>query len=94
MNTDRWEMISFIMSSGYRRNLLLKLSDNSPMTPSQIAKTLECNISHTSRLLKEMGMKGLIICLTPEKKRYKLFKISEKGLEYIEEIKRQGLIEG
>jgi len=83
-HTTKWEDISFIISSGYREKVL-KILDN-PKTPSKISKELDINKTHISKTLKELKLKKLIKCLTPNSNKGKLYNISNHGKEILKEI--------
>ncbi len=80
-----WEDISFINSSSYRRRILEKL--DKPKTPSYLSKELSINKTHISRALSELIERKLIICLTPESRKSKIYTISEYGKEILEKQK-------
>jgi len=83
-NTTKWEDISFIISSEYRKNVLKTL--DSPKMPSKISKELNINKTHISKTLKELKLKKLIKCLTPNSNKGKLYKISDHGKDILKEI--------
>lgn len=80
----KWENISFIISSSYRKKVLESLEN--PETPSKISKELNINKTHISKTLKELLSKKLITCLTPKANKGKLYVISDYGKEILKEI--------
>ncbi len=80
----KWEDVSFIISSGYRKKVLESLKN--PKTPSKISKELNINKTHISKTLKELLNKKSIICLTPKAKKGKLYLLSNYGKEILKEI--------
>ena len=80
-----WEDISFVDSSSYRRKILEKL--DKPKTPSTLSKELNLNKTHVSRSLSELIDRKLIICLTPESRKSKIYTISEYGKKILEKQK-------
>jgi len=77
-----WEDISFVNSSSYRKRILEKLEK--PKTPSTLSKELNLNKAHTSRALFELMERKLIICLTPESRKSKIYAITDYGKEILE----------
>jgi len=77
--------ISLVEMSSYREKVLIDLKEKIK-TPSRIAKSTKIGTSHVSTALKELKEKKLVVCLNPEKKQGRLYKITtlgEKVLKYI-----------
>lgn len=79
----KWEDISFIISSSYKKVLE---SLEIPKTPSKISKELNINKTHISKTLKELLFKKSIICLTPKANKGKLYILSDYGKKILKEI--------
>ena len=84
MRYTKWDDISFISRSKNRANLLNALKE--PKTPTQLSKELSLNIGYISNLIIDLLKRKLIVCLTPNEKRYRLYKISKKGENIIKSI--------
>ena len=82
-----WETVSFVFSSELRLKTLLELS-KSKYTPKQLSLFLNKPISHVSRALKELGTKGLVECLTPNRKKARLYSITNLGNQVLDEINK------
>ncbi len=82
-----WNKISFVMASQPRLKVFLELTKKEN-TPSNLAEKLEVPISHVSKALKELEEEGLVECLTPEKKKMKFYRATEKGQELKDQIKK------
>ncbi|VVB87335.1 Winged helix-turn-helix [uncultured archaeon] len=80
-----WDLISFVKSSDKRLRILYLLK-NSVFTPSDISTNLSIPISHVSSTLSELMENKIVTCLTPERRKTKLFKITEKGLKVLSKI--------
>jgi predicted transcriptional regulator len=80
-----WDLISFVKSSDKRLRILSMLK-NSVFTPSDISTNLSIPISHVSSTLSELMENKIVICLTPERRKTKLFKITDKGLKVLSKI--------
>lgn len=76
-----WKLLSFIMRSKQRQQILLALKE--PNTPTQIANETKLAISHVSRTLKEFCKKSLVECMTPKEKIGKIYKLTKKGKEIL-----------
>ena len=62
------------------------------MTPTQIANEIGISVTHVSRSLKDLIERGLVECLTPNERVWKLYKLTKEGmcvLEYLEKSKRK-----
>ena len=80
-----WDLISFVKSSDKRLRILSMLK-NSVFTPSDISTNLSIPISHVSSTLSELMENKIVICLTPERRKTKLFKITDKGIKVLSKI--------
>ncbi len=80
-----WDLISLVKSSDKRLRILSMLK-NSVSTPSDISSKLGIPISHVSSTLSELIEHKIVICLTPERRKTKLYKITEKGLKILSKI--------
>ena len=80
--------ISFIARSK-RRTEILKLLSKKEKSQSEIMKTTKMYKSHTSRTLKELLRKKLIICINPEDRAFRFYKITSSGKKTLEEVKKQ-----
>lgn len=75
---NNWDLISFVKSSNKRFQILSLLND-AVSTPSDISKKLDIPISHVSSTLSELSERDLIVCLTPERRKTKLFETTKTG---------------
>ncbi|MCZ7400732.1 MAG: winged helix-turn-helix domain-containing protein [Candidatus Methanoperedens sp.] len=80
-----WDLISFVKSSDKRLRILSMLK-NSVSTPSDISLKLSIPISHVSSTLSELMENKIVICLTPERRKTKLYKITDKGVKVLSKI--------
>lgn len=79
------ELVDFINRSGYRVKILRCLDDD-PKMPRDIAA--ECNIlkNHISNSLTELKNLGLIVCINPEVKKGRIYRLSEEGEDIIDKL--------
>ncbi len=80
-----WDLISFVKSSDKRLRILSMLK-TSVSTPSDISLKLSIPISHVSSTLSELMENKIVSCLTPERRKTKLYKITEKGVKVLSKI--------
>ena len=83
------KIFGYIIASQYRINVLKNLREHEVNIPSKIAK--ECGIrqNHISKVLNDLKNKDLIVCLNPELKKGRIYKLTETGkklIDYMEEI--------
>jgi len=82
-----WETVSYVFSSELRLKTLIELS-KSIYTPKQLSALTNQPMSHVSKTLKELRIKGLVKCLTPNRKKAKLYSITKLGNQVIDEINK------
>jgi predicted transcriptional regulator len=80
MSRSIWQNYGQVVASKYRRGIVLVLH-NRPMTPTEISKEMGVNIAHISRSLRELVEKQVVICLTPNRKKGRVYSLTEKGIE-------------
>ncbi|MBN2422968.1 ArsR family transcriptional regulator [Candidatus Woesearchaeota archaeon] len=80
-----YDDVSFVIRAKNRNNVFQALTI--PKTPTQLSKQLDINIGYVSNIIIELLKRELIECLSPNEKRHRLYKISKKGANVINEIK-------
>lgn len=80
-----WNLVSFVMASEPRFHILINLREK-VSTPTELTNKMDVPISRTSAVLKELEEKGLVKCLTPARRKAKMFDITDKGEEILKEI--------
>lgn len=80
-----WNLVGYIKASNYRLNILTLLSKGNKI-PIEIKNELKLYITHISTILKELGDKGLVKCLTPNLKKGKIYTITTLGKEILNQI--------
>jgi len=76
-----WTRVAKVKASAHRKKILCQLVDQSPKTPSELRDLTDIAISHVSTKLQELVNWGLVVCLTPNIRRGKLYSITKEGLE-------------
>jgi len=82
-------LLGFVMSGKYRVKTLEKLKENNFSTPTQISSHLEISLSQASRTLLQLQEKGLVECTTPDRKKGRIYRITDKGISVIKELDRE-----
>jgi predicted transcriptional regulator len=82
---EEWYLLAYVLSSKYRVEILKKMK-NSPVTPSELSKELNCPLSRVSGTLRDLEKVNLVICLTPERSKGRLYKLTEKGEKILKRI--------
>lgn len=81
-----WEVHSILISSTYRVRVL-KTFGKKPISPSTISQLSKLRIVHVSRTLKELLNLGLVECITPSRRKGKLYYLTKDGQEHLEILK-------
>ncbi len=85
-----WSDFSFVVSSGYRERTIRALAGK-PKLPNQLAKDTGLRLAHVSRALKELRLRGLAECLTPEARaRGRLYALTESGFSLVAYLEDSG----
>ena len=79
-------LISFVASSKRRLEILKILNEKSISQP-EIMRLTNMYKAHTSRTLKELMEKKLIVCRNPEDRAFKFYKIMALGKRVLKEVK-------
>jgi len=70
---------AFVISAPNRQNIVMALSTEK--TPTQLVKELGKQDANISRTLRELTSQKIIICLTPDNKRGRIYRLSKEGKE-------------
>jgi len=82
--------VSYLLSSSLSLKILLAIEILNLATPTLIAKAIKCSPSNVSTKLIELRKKGLAICVTPERKKGRIYKLTKKGkivVSYFDDVK-------
>ena len=77
--------MSYVIRGRVRLSILNVL--DKPSTPTKIAEQLKNHRSTISRSLLDMEKKGLVKCLTPKEKTGRLYILTKKGKEVLNNVK-------
>jgi len=85
-----WDSYSFVISSEYRKKIL-KALESRPKTPTELKNETGYYLSHISTTLKELEEKSLVTCLTPRRRKGKLFQLDESGQAIVNKLSKYKL---
>jgi len=88
MAMNFWHDYGQVVASKYRKVVILALYGR-PMTPTEISKEMNLNITHVSRALHELVEKQAVVCLTPVRKKGRIYSLTEKGIEIAKILKKK-----
>lgn len=77
--------LSYVEMSTYRAKVMKSLKDDIKI-PSQIAKETRIYQNHISNVLRQLKEHDLVVCLNPEVKKGRLYKLTDKGKKVAENI--------
>ena len=78
--------ISYVKISKYRAKVMKSL-DAEVKIPTNIAKDSEIRPNHISKVLAELKAHELVECINPEVRKGRLYRLTDKGEEIIENMK-------
>ena len=78
--------ISYVKISQYRTKVMKSL-DGDVKIPTVIAKDSEIRPNHISKVLAELKAHELVECINPEVRKGRLYRLTDKGEEIIENMK-------
>lgn len=83
---EKLGLAAYVITSSYRERALIVLNENEVMTPKYIAKNCNVLANHISLTLKQLKIRGLVVCINPEVRKGRLYKITPLGRDVLELI--------
>jgi DNA-binding MarR family transcriptional regulator len=83
----KWDDVSYVLRSPLSKQILKALSEADHLTPSEIAKITRISLSNVSTKLIELQKRKMVICLNPESKKFRFYKITDYGRRMLKEGK-------
>jgi len=80
-----WDLISFVNASKPRFQILVSLN-RKVTTPRDLSDEIGSPISRVSSVLSELSKKKLVECLTPSRRKEKMYAITEFGKKVLNDI--------
>lgn len=77
--------LEYVRRSRNRTKIMESLNEF-PKIPSELAEATVITRQHISHGLKELGERDLVVCLNPEDKRGRVYRLTEKGEEVLEKV--------
>lgn len=81
------EEYAWVKASDYRESILLAISEK-PKPPKELAEQTGYYLSHVSNTLSDLEERGLAECITPDRRKGRLWSTTEKGSELVEDLQR------
>ena len=75
-----WTLYAYVVSSEYRK-LIVKTLNVRPTMPKEISELINKPQSHVSRALRQLEDKGIIVCINPQNKKGRIYRLTELGVE-------------
>lgn len=82
-----WNLLGFVKASQYRQKILISLEKGNK-TPKEIKDEVGYYLSHVSSTLTDLKEKELVVCLTPELFRGKIYSLTELGHSITKELNK------
>lgn len=84
-----WNIIGSVLASKYKR-VILNYIASGVATPKQISNGTGIRINHISNYLARLADDDLVVCVNPDAKMGRLYKLTEKGEVIAKIIKKIG----
>lgn len=78
--------MSYVNISKYRTKVMKSL-DGEVLIPTQIAENSGIRTNHISKVLGELKAHELVECINPEARKGRLYRLTDKGEEIVENLK-------
>ena len=82
---EDWDAYGYVVSSEHRIAVMLQLS-NSNLIPSKISDNTELPLPHVSNALSGLREQGLVVCLTPDRTKGRVYSTTEKGEWLVDQL--------
>jgi len=79
------EEYAWVKASEYRENILVTLAAK-PKPPKEISEETGYYLSHVSNTLSDLEDHGLAECLTPNRRKGRLWATTDEGEELVEDL--------
>lgn len=88
VNDELLVLKAYVEISSYRQKVLTAINVDVKI-PTRIAK--DCGIlpNHISKVLAELREHGLIVCINPEMRKGRLYKLTDRGLQVLKLINNE-----
>ena len=90
MMTTDWDIYGMVASSSHRRRVLAGLVGE-PKGASELARDVGMRPPHISKALKELEEAGLVKCLTPGRRKGRIYALTKVGKETSSRVAHMGV---
>ena len=82
---DLLVMLAYVRASKHRKNIIKYLGYDMK-TPKEIGVALDVRTNHISNLLADLRKKDLVVCVTPNVRKGRLYKLTETGTRLLKYV--------
>ena len=82
-----WKDISYLLGSPLSRKVL-KTLEKDTLAPVQMAEKAKLDKGNVSKKLSELTKRGLVECMNPDSRKWRFYKITDKGRKTLKEVER------
>ena len=82
-----WERVAFVLSSDAREGIMKSLRKRE-RTAAQLSEELDTPRSTVVKALNQLQRTRLVVCITPHRKKDKVYCITERGYSVLEQLRR------
>ena len=80
------DKVKYVNNSLYRVKVLKSIGNGVKM-PKEMAEESGILTNHISNVLRQLKDKGMVECINPEARKGRLYRLSDEGLEVLENLK-------
>jgi len=85
LSDEELDKYGFVSSSS-RRTSLLKVLNDDVLTPKKISEKTDVHLSHVSNVLSDLSEEGLVVCVNPDRKRGRVYRLTELGEKIAQKV--------
>lgn len=85
MEKEKLDLLVYINRSTYRVKIIKSIGNEYKM-PKDISRETELLINHVSYFLKLLANKGLVVCVNPEFKKGRMYRLTDTALELLDYV--------
>lgn len=88
-----YRILSIVRLSAYKQTILKHFHEHGgAMTPTDIGEETEIHRNHVSRHLRELQDEGIMTVINPDAPRYRYYRLSSKGQEFVKRMVECGYL--
>lgn len=78
LSDEELDKYGYVISSPRRKTTVLAL-EGDPGTPKELGERSDISLSHVSNILSDLSEEGIAVCVNPERKRGRVYRLTEIG---------------